>query len=429
MSYENIYNDIISFDSLYKAMRKVKNGVMWKDSTARYVADGLKETYRLRQELLAGTYQIRPYLQFTVTDPKRREVMATQLRDRQFQRALCDGGLYGDLTEHFIRDNYACQVGRGMDDAINRLTEQLRRYYRQHGTDGWVLKCDIKSYFASTPHDIAKRAIRKRVQDPDVCRAVEQIIDSFPGDRGIGLGSQVSQLIELCVLDDLDHFIRERLHIHVYARYMDDFVLVHPDKEYLAWCREQIRKRLDASDLTLNKKTSLFPLSQGITFLQRRFIVTETGKVIAKISGTSITREKRKLRHMRNLVAEGRLPLETPCHSFISWAAGVERKRAKKNNQKRRLGKVVLKGPNAQAVENMREYFRTLFGFDPYQGPRRSQNEQSADHRGALPGGGDPGQDHQPGSGPPPGGGGAGRSPGGGDRGVGTGLHPHPGRG
>lgn len=429
MSYENIYNDIISFESLYKAMRKIKNGVMWKDSTARYVADGLKETYRLRQELLAGTYQIRPYLKFTVTDPKRREVMATQLRDRQYQRALCDGGLYGDLTEHFIRDNYACQVDRGMDDAIERLTEQLRRFYRHNGAEGWALKCDIKSYFASTPHDIAKRAVRKRVQDPQVCRAVEQIIDSFPGDRGIGLGSQVSQLIELCVLDDMDHFIRERLHISVYARYMDDFVLVHPEKEYLAWCREQIRKRLDASDLTLNKKTSLFPLKQGITFLQRRFIVTETGKVIVKISKTSITREKRKLRHMRGLVAAGRLPLETPCNSFISWAAGVERKRARKNNKKRRLGKVAIKGPNAQAVENMREYFRTLYGIDPYQGPRRAQNEQSADHRGALPGGGDAGQDHQPGSGPPPGGGGAGRSPGGADRGIGTGLYTHPWRG
>lgn len=59
------------------------------------------------------------------------------------------------------------------------------------------------------------------------------MIDSFEGDTGIGLGSQISQLVELAVLDDLDHYIKERLRIKHYLRYMDDFVLIHPDKRYM----------------------------------------------------------------------------------------------------------------------------------------------------------------------------------------------------
>lgn len=62
---------------------------------------------------------------------------------------------------------------------------------------------------------------------------VFRIIDSFDGEVGLGLGSQISQIMELLVLNDLDHYIKERLKIKYYIRYMDDFILIHPDKEYL----------------------------------------------------------------------------------------------------------------------------------------------------------------------------------------------------
>ena len=105
---------------------------------------------------------------------------------------------------------------------------------------------------------------------------VSDIIDSFEGDIGIGLGSQISQLLELAVLDDLDHFIKERLHIKYYLRYMDDFILIHEDKAYLQYCRKEIEKELTKIHLKLNRKTSLYPLKQGVKFLQWRFIFTES---------------------------------------------------------------------------------------------------------------------------------------------------------
>ena len=309
-----------TFDALYKALRACRQGVMWKDSTARYAADALKETYKLRREILDGTYRIRPYTHFIVTDPKRREVMATNIRDRQYQRALCDSYLYEQITHGFIRDNFACQKGRGVDDALDRMDAHLHRYYRHHGAAGWVLKCDIRSYFASTSHEVAKAAVAKRVPDERVCRAVYDIIDSF-GETGIGLGSQISQLIELAVLDDLDHYIKEKLQVRHYLRYMDDFILIHQDREYLAHCLEQIRSKLSGIGLELNDKTALFPLSHGIKWLQWRFLLTETGKVIRRMGRKNITRERRRLNNMHR---KG-LPRTVAEESLRSWKAGAER--------------------------------------------------------------------------------------------------------
>ena len=172
----------------------------------------------------------------------------------------------------------------------------------------------------------------------------------------------MSQLIELAVLDDLDHYIKERLHIKHYLRYMDDFILIHESREHLEHCRAEIQTRLESIGLTLNAKTSLFPLRHGICWLQRRFVVTPTGRVLRKLSRKTVTRERKKL---RNIKRRG-LPPETAATSFLSWAASAERRRAGRNRERRLAGKPVRLLPEARSVERMRAYFSSIYGFDPY---------------------------------------------------------------
>lgn len=359
-------NPIIAFSNLHKGLKRVKRGVTWKDNVAVYAANGLKNTYKLRQEHINGTNKLRPYQLFTITDPKRREVMATNIRDRQFQDSLCYNYFYDQITRGLIRDNFACQKGRGLDDALNRFEAHLHKFYRDHGADGFALKCDIHHYFAETEHVIAKRAVNKRVPDKDVQHEVAKIIDSFGDGKNIGLGSPVSQLIELVVLDELDHFIKERLHIKHYVRYMDDFILVHQSKEYLQYCLEEIRKFLAKIHLTLNAKTAIFPLSQGVIFLHWRFKLTESGKVIRLVSKETILHERRKLAHMKRRMDRGLITLQEAADSFFSWAGGVERKFTTNNTRRRVLGKRAYEGYNAKYVERMRDYFKELYGVDPY---------------------------------------------------------------
>ena len=298
----NYYDNAISFENLYKGLKSACRNVRWKDSVIRYEAYGLRNTYKLRQALLQDTYKISPYQIFKVHEPKERLIYAPRLVDRQLQHALCDNGLYDDIAEHFIRDSMACQKGRGTDDALARMKVHLQRYYKKFGNRGWALKCDIHHFFPSTPHKTIKECARKYIKDRKASDMVCRIIDSFDGDIGLGLGSQISQIMELLVLNDLDHFIKEKLHIKYYIRYMDDFILIHPDKEYLRYCLTQIKEKVAKLGLTLNKKTNLQPLQHGLIFLKWHYYILETGKVIMKMDKKKITHIKKRLRklHKRN---------------------------------------------------------------------------------------------------------------------------------
>ena len=319
------WEKVISFGELYKGLQKSRRNVMWKDSVCGYSLSGLENTLKLRKELLNGNYEISAYQRFMIHEPKTREIVATRIRDRQFQRSLCDNSLYMDMTRTFIHDNCACQRGKGVDFALDRLETHLRRYYRKHGNSGWVLRCDIRHYFPETPHEVAKAAIRKRVKDPRCAKAAEDIIDSFGGDRGIGLGSQVSQLVELAVLDDVDHYIKERLRIKHYVRYMDDFILIHEDREVLENAKREITAKINALGLEMNKKTQIAPLQHGIRFLKWRFILTDSGKVVRRIGRQSIVKERRKLKKLAEKIKRGEIPEDYLWTSFQSWRANAQR--------------------------------------------------------------------------------------------------------
>lgn len=321
-----VKDEVCKYENLYNAMLKCRRNVLWKDSVAGFVMNGLVNCYELREELLNGTYKISSYSVFTINEPKERVIVSTRFRDRVVQRSLCDNYLTAAVSKSFIYDNCACQVGKGTKFAKDRLKHHLRSFYKGFGVNGYVLKCDIKSYFGSTRHDVAKAAIRKRVDDEWAVSMVDEIIDSFNhgpnADVGIGLGSQVSQLIQLAVLDDLDHFIKEKLKIKQYVRYMDDFVLMHPDKEYLKYCREQIGMELAKIGLELSeKKTQIFPVTQSIPFLGFVFRLTPTGKVVVRIIHGKISHYRRKLKRLIARYNQGLMPKEDVFASIQCWQA------------------------------------------------------------------------------------------------------------
>lgn len=321
---------VLSFKELYRGLRKCRRNVMWKDSVAGYSLNALKNTYKLRQSLQKKTYRIDPYRTFQVHEPKKREIVATRIKDRQFQRSLCDNALYPSVAKRFIYDNCACLRGKGVDFALDRLNCHLQRHFRKHGRQGWILQCDIRHFFAETPHDVAKAALTKRVNCAESVAHACAIIDSFGGDRGIGLGSQVSQITQLAVLDDLDHYVKERLRIKGYIRYMDDFLLIHPDREYLKHCLNEITKHLAGLGLQLNKKTHIYQVKQGVVFLKWHFHLTATGKVVRRMSPRSIRRERRKLKKLKALLDEGRITMQDVHNNYQSWRANAMRGNTRK---------------------------------------------------------------------------------------------------
>lgn len=334
------YEKVCDFGNLYKAYRKSRLGKRSKDSVAKFEANLLEAIGFLSELLTQKQYKLSPYHSFQVFEPKKRLVMANAFRDKVVQHSLCDNVIEPAFIRSFILDNYAVQVGKGTHFGLDRLKEFMRSYFfsrkakndmerkaaglpplpteRGDYADGWVLKCDISKYFYSIPHDKLKEMVRRYFTDSDLLWLIDMIIDSTEG-IGIPIGNQTSQWFAIAYLNGLDHFIKERLGIHYYGRYMDDFFLIHESKEYLQKCRKQIEDYVGDLGLKLNNKTNVFPLRNGIDFLGFHSYLTETGKVIRKVRRVSKKRAKRKMKAHSKGVERGEITLEHAEQSYQAW--------------------------------------------------------------------------------------------------------------
>lgn len=313
------FTEICTFEILYQAYLEARKGKRGKFATAQYEANALLLTERLANILHTKKYQPSKFEMFYVREPKKRLIQAPAFVDKVVQHALVDNILYKDITRSFIYDNCASQIGKGLHFGLDRLKEHMVDYWRKNKTtDGWVLKCDVHHFFASIDHDILKAKLRKKVVDDEVYELMCAYIDST---QGLPLGYQTSQLLALLFLDDFDHFVKERLRIRYYGRYMDDFYLIFPDKEYLRYCQKEITKYLDGLGLELNGKTHIFPLRNGMDFLGFHTYITESGQIIRKLRHSSVKRMNAKLKKWSEEYPKGEVTKEKILACWQAWDA------------------------------------------------------------------------------------------------------------
>lgn len=298
--------EYLDFRNMYKGLKRSCKNVRWKTSITQFEMNGLKNTAKSIRNIKTGKYKLSKYQKFTIYEPKLRHITATRIVDRQIQRSLCDTTVYNLLTKPFIYSNAACQKGKGTDFALKDFKKQLQKHYRHFGTDGYYLKCDIHHFFENINHDVLKQKLSRRIQDNHILFMLFAVIDSF-GDRGLGLGSQISQLLALFYLDELDHIIKEKLKIKTYTRYMDDFILVSESKETLLNAKQVIIQHLNSLKLSLNHKTTLQRLSFGIMYLNWKFVITNSGKVLMLINRKRETKRRHKLKHLLYIYEDNEL--------------------------------------------------------------------------------------------------------------------------
>jgi hypothetical protein len=146
------------------------------------------------------------------------------------------------------------------------------------------------------------------------------------GTVGLGLGSQISQVLALSAANELDHYIKEVLGIHCYGRYMDDGYLIHPSKEYLKECLEKIRKKCEELGLKLNlKKTRIISIRNDFQWLKIKFRLTETGYIVKRIWHRSVVRMRRKLKKLKRKMEAGILAMSDIVASYQSWKSHTAR--------------------------------------------------------------------------------------------------------
>lgn len=313
------FSEICTFSVLYKAYLAARRGKRSRAATANYEVHLLANIVNLVYILQTKIYRPGLFRVFYVYEPKKRLVQAPAFVDKVVQHALVDNLIYERITNSFILDNYASQKGKGLHFGLDRLRGFFTEYWNKYRTaEGWVLKADVRHFFASIDHDKLKEKLKRLDLEPIVFDLLCTYIDSTDG---LPLGYQTSQLFALLFLDEFDHFVKERLHIRWYGRYMDDFFLIHPDKDYLQFCLKEIRAFMASLGLELNEKTQIFPIRNGIDFLGFHTYLTEEGKVIRKLRHSSIKRMRSKLRRWEQDYPAGLVTREKILQSWQSWQA------------------------------------------------------------------------------------------------------------
>ena len=313
------FEKVIDFENMYKAYRKSKRGKGFKKSSAKFNIMALDGVNVLIDQLKYGNYKISPYTEFKVYEPKERVIKTTSFKDKVVQHSLCDNVILPRLQNVFIYDNCAGQKGKGTLFGLERLSRHMKEFYKRNGHNGYILKCDISKFFYNISHKKMSDIVEFYFsEDKEVCELCNLFIDSTEG-KGLPLGNQINQGFALLYLDGMDKFIKNELCIEFYGRYMDDFYLIHPDKQYLQFCLVGITEFLKTLDLGLNGKTQIFPFKNGVSYLGFHTYVTENGKVIRKLKNQNKRNAQRKYIKMARLVAIGKLPVDKFEASYNAW--------------------------------------------------------------------------------------------------------------
>ena len=312
------FERVIDFENMYRAYRKAKRGKGYKKSSAQFSVSALDGVNTLIEQLKNRTYRIAKYNEFKVYEPKERVIKTTSFKDKVVQHSLCDNVILPRLEKVFVCDNCAGQIGKGTLFGLDRLSEQMKTFYDRHGFDGYILKCDISKYFYNISHEQLKDIMENYFRDPGIRWLCNLYIDSTEG-KGIPLGNQINQGFALLYLDCMDKLIKCELGIEFYGRYMDDFYLIHHDKDYLKYCLEVITALLKTLDLELNGKTQIFPIKSGVNYLGFHTYLTSDGKVIRKLKNQNKRNAQRKFAKMARLVADGKLSREKFEASYTAW--------------------------------------------------------------------------------------------------------------
>ncbi len=321
------YEKIVGFQNLYRAHTVARRGKRNTREVIEFEMNLAENLTNLSNSLRNKSYSISGYYKFKVYDPKERVIHALHYRDRVVQHCLCDEVLAPILDKKLIYDNAACRTGKGTHFALKRLNQFMNKFYNQHGTNGYFLKCDVRKFFDSIDHTILKEKLEKVFTEESVLHLLFDIIDSYETspNKGLPLGNQSSQWFAIYYLDGFDRLVKEKLKIKYYTRYMDDCVLIHQDKEILQYCLNEMRSFAQSLGLELNEKTKIFPIKNGVDYLGWHFYMTESGKIIRKVRQNTKYKYKRKLMWLQKKYSKNEVELNeinqilSSYHSHLSF--------------------------------------------------------------------------------------------------------------
>lgn len=235
VQFSHSFDAIISIENLLEAWKEFKRGKTKKEEMQIFQLRLMEHILALHQDLRNKTYRHGPYKHFRISDPKPRDIHKASVRDRLLHHALYRQ-LYPFFNRTFIADSFSCRFGKGTHRAINRFQAFAYKVSKNHTHTCFVLKCDIRKFFANIDHNILFSILSSHIPDTDILNLLKNIVGSFSsGKAGVGLplGNLTSQLLVNIYMNEFDQFVKHPLKVKYYIRYADDFVLMSENKKEL----------------------------------------------------------------------------------------------------------------------------------------------------------------------------------------------------
>lgn len=332
------YNDIVSVNKIKDVYDGIYKNTCHKAKLVRFELTKTSNIVKIYNTLKNKHYNHLKYNIFIIQEPKYRIIMSELMYDKIVNHLISKYVLIPTLSRKLIEQNVATRTGKGSKEGIRYMKKYINSI-KENYDNVYILKCDISKYFYNIDHEILINKLSHENFDKDILKVLINIISSTNNDyindlidssisrevshledmniydleakkkqlyslpryrkgKGLPIGNETSQLLAIYYLNELDHYIKEQLHIKYYVRYMDDFILIHHDKEYLKKCLNLINKKLSCLKLSLNKKTQIYNLKSGVIFLGYKFIL-KNKKLVILLNNQTRKKIKRKLRKAR----------------------------------------------------------------------------------------------------------------------------------
>mgnify|MGYP002853972259 CR=1 FL=1 len=354
--------EIADTNVLYEAFLASLKGSSWKREPEKFEHDWMEEILSLKQDLLNKTYKTLPGVEFKLNERgKIRHIHGGRMRDRVVRHALCDYILDPCLKPYLIHNNSASQKGKGLSFARKMFEKDLHNYYLKYGTnEGYVGFVDLSKFYDNIRHDLIKEFIYPKIPEDthwlmdEILRSMEvdvsymtdaeyetcmerkfnsvEYYETVPKDKRTGekfmrksvnIGDQVSQNIGVFFPHRIDNYAKIVRGLKFYGRYMDDIYFITPTKEEALSVVDGIKASAEKISLFVNeKKTRIVKLSGNYRYLQIKYSLADTGKVIKRINPKQVTRERRKLKKYSRMVISGEIPYEDAEMAYKSWMGG-----------------------------------------------------------------------------------------------------------
>lgn len=271
VQFTHTYEYSISVENLLLAWKEFECGKKNKKDVQEFSLRLMDNIFSLHRDLKHGTYKHGGYHAFNISDPKPRNIHKATVCDRLVHHAIYRV-LYPFFDRTFIADSYSCRERKGTHKAMDRFVFFARKVSRNNTRTVWVLKCDIKKFFASIDHEILKEILRQYISDTQILVLLDEIVGSFQSTgqgKGLPLGNLTSQLLVNIYMNEFDQYVKHRIKAKYYVRYADDFVFLSDDRAYLLGLIPSIQDFLqERLKLELHpQKLFLKTLSSGVDFL------------------------------------------------------------------------------------------------------------------------------------------------------------------